>query len=78
MSWYAMYENAQQRATEMAHLNEQEFMYARIVASAERSARRFARRHEMRVRLAALAHLPAAQEHLERHRAQNCSLPAES
>jgi hypothetical protein len=78
MSWYGMYDYAQQRATELAHLTEQEFMYARIVASAERSARRIARRHEMRVRLAALVHLPDAQQHLERHRAQDCSLPAEA
>lgn len=78
MSWYAMYENAQQRATELAHLSESDYMYAKIVASAERSARRIARRHEVRVRLAALAHLPDAQQHLERHRAQDCSLPAEA
>jgi hypothetical protein len=73
-----MYENGQQRVTELAQLKEQEFMYDKIVVSAERTARRIARRHEMRVRLAALAHLPAAQEHLERHRAHDRSLPAEA
>ena len=70
MTWYALYEIAQQRATELAHLAEQDYMYERIVNRAERTARRIERRHARRVRLAAMARLGSAPEHHARHIAQ--------
>jgi hypothetical protein len=59
-SWYVLRKLAQTRATELAHIAEQEHMYERLMATASKSQRRVARRHAFVRRLTTVFHLGPA------------------
>lgn len=56
-NWHNLYDLAQSRATELAHVAEQKHMLMAILASSERAQRRRRRRHALRVKLLTRLHV---------------------